>query len=69
MNRACHFFPRKDVKVSQNRIACLFFLNSFVPTGGIRSYAQKKKVRQILAKSVNIYLSNMGFEISHRIFM
>ena len=30
-----------------------FFLNSFAPTVGIRSYAQEKEVHQILAKSVN----------------
>ena len=33
----------------------LILYNTFASTGGICSYAQKKKVRQILAKSVNIY--------------
>ena len=36
-------------------------------TTGIRSYAQKKEVHQILAKSVNIYPPNMGLGISHGI--
>ena len=46
-----------------------FLLNSFAPTVGIRSYAQKKEVHQILAKSVNIYPPNMGLGISHGIYI
>ena len=46
-----------------------FFLYSFAPTGGICSYARKKKVRSILVKSVNIYPPNMGLGISHGIYI
>ena len=46
-----------------------FFLNSFALTVGIRSYAQKKEIHQILAKSVNIYPPNMGLGIFHGIYI
>ena len=35
----------------------------------IPSYAQKKEVRQILVKSVNICIPNMGLKISHGIYI
>ena len=56
-----------------NRVVIIYsefcFFNSFAPTVGIRSYAQKKEVHQILAKSVNIYPPNMDIEIFHGIYI
>ena len=57
------------IKTVFTRAVLIFFPNSFAPTVGIRSCAQKEEVHQILAKSVNMYPRNLGLEISHGIYI
>ena len=61
--------PQPKIRFLIRAVLIYFFLNSFAPTVGIRSYARKKEVHQILAKSFNIYPPNMGLGISHGIYI